>query len=120
MTTATSTTNQARQQAGALSTSALIGFRLFEAAGWRIGAAVVALFACPIIAVGGMILEDYASRPGCVDFRGEIICNPHYDALIVGLGLTLLGILFMFSALGLWRRGGAVRDVELLAEKVEG
>lgn len=115
-------TNQNQPQAGALSTGALVGFRLFQALGWRVGAGVLLVAGCPLASAGGLLLSYVSkcaeiTRPGragayqfCTDYSAE-----HW----IGALLALAAVLFVVAAVGLWRRGGAVRDVELLAERVE-
>lgn len=120
MTTANGNVTQQRQPASGFSTGALMGFRLFEAAGWRIAAVALLPLACPAFALGGYILNSVMGAAACIDRHGYTICRSFTDAYVVGLGALLGGVLLLLAAWGLWKRGGAVRDVELLAERVEG
>jgi hypothetical protein len=113
-------TNNGTTPARALPTGALIGVRMAQAAGWRVGAFVLAPLACPALAFGAYALNDFIFHLSCTSVYRDMPCKPHYDALTVGMAGIAFGLLFLLAAWGLWRRGGAVRDIELLAERVEG
>lgn len=123
MTTTTAVTNSQPQRAGALETSALVGFRLFQALGWRIGAGALAFTACPVAFVGywGVHLVERCfdiTKPGRAG--SYTICNNYGAEHLFGWIALGFALLCLVAAVGLWRRGGAVRDVEILAERVEG
>lgn len=116
------TNTQAQPQAGALSTGALVGVRLAQALGWRVGAGALLFFACPLASAGGWFLS-YTAK--CVDVTKlgrdgsyQLCANYGAEHLFGAVGLALAALLIL-GAVGLWKRGGAVRDVELLEERVE-
>lgn len=123
MTTAVTNSQPQPQRSGAFETSALVGFRLFQALGWRIGAGALAITACPISFVGywGISLAESCfeiTKPGRAG--SYTICNNFSKEHFVGWVALAFALLCLVAAVGLWRRGGAVRDVEILAERVEG
>ncbi len=111
------------QRAGAFETSALVGFRLFQALGWRIGAGVTAFTALPVGGASWLMLS-YVDTCYTITKAGRagsyVICSNFYKEHIAGYIFLGFALLCLVAAVGLWRRGGAVRDVELLAERVEG
>ena len=123
MATTTLTQQAQPQQGGAMATGALVGIRLAQALGWRVGAGVLAFTACPMAGSGYFLVSfvDHCveitktgragSYTACTNYAGE-----HFAGWIA-LGFA---VLCLVAAVGLWRRGGAVRDVEILAERVEG
>ena len=107
--------------AGALSTGSLVGFRLVQALGWRIAAGLLLFLACPLLTVGGYVAREAFAPITCGTMRGGlVVCPSHTDAQFIALCGLVGGLLFCLAAFGLWRRGGRVRDIELLSERVEG
>lgn len=123
MATTTITQQAQPQQGGAMATGALVGIRLAQALGWRVGAGVLAFTACPMAGAGYFFVSFVdkcfeITKPGragsyttCTNYSGEHV---------VGWLAVSFAVLCLVAAVGLWRRGGAVRDVELLEERVEG
>ena len=125
MTTATGNIQSAQrpQLPSGMATGALVGMRLFQALGWRVGSGIVGFTALPVGGAGAFFLSfvDHCveiTKPGragsyvsCTNYSGEHLVG------WIALGFALLCLV---AAVGLWRRGGAVRDVEILSEMVEG
>lgn len=109
--------------AGLGTTATLVGVRMFQALGWRVGAGALLLAGCPLATVGGWFLS-YTDR--CVEVvkagRDGVyeLCTNYSGEWIIGYAAVGLALVLLLGAAGLWKRGGAVRDVELLAEAVEG
>jgi len=114
--------NTDNQQGDGFSTGALVGVRLFQALGWRVGAGALVFFACPLAGAGGFFLS-YVDR--CFDFTrpgragSYEVCTNYASEHMIGWVALAIGLLFILGAIGLWKRGGAVRDVELLAESAD-
>jgi len=126
------TTSTQTQPAGALSTGSLIGIRLAQALGWRAGAVALLLAACPLSAAGSylvMLADRCISSPArriAIDGAHWVatsgfyeICSNYAKEHAAGWVALALVALFLVAAVGLWKRGGAVRDVEILEERVE-
>lgn len=114
-------TSTPTQQAGFAPTAALVGAPLFQAVGWRLGAGVLLLASCPLATAGGGLLS-FVDR--CVDVvrsgGSYPLCGDYSAERWIGVAVLALAVLFLLGAVGLWKRGGAVRDIEILAERVEG
>ena len=109
--------------AGLGTTATLVGVRMFQALGWRVGAGVLLFAGCPLAGVGGAFLS-YVDR--CVEVAKEgragsyELCTNYSGEHLIGYISLGLAVVFLLGAIGLWKRGGAVRDIELLTEAVEG
>lgn len=110
-----------QQPAGALATGSLVGFRLVQALGWRIAAGILLLLACPFFTFGGYVARKVFATVECITMRGgRTVCPNHSDAQFIAVACLAGSLLFCLAAYGLWRRGGRVRDLEILSERVEG
>lgn len=123
MATTTITQPGQPQQGGAMATGALVGFRLAQALGWRVGAGVLAFTACPMAGAGAFFLS-FADKCFEITKPGRAgsytACTNYATEHFIGWLALTFAVLCLVAAVGLWRRGGAVRDVELLEERVEG
>lgn len=106
-----------------MATGALVGFRLAQALGWRVGAGVLAFTACPMAGAGYFLVSFVdkcfeITKPGRAG--NYTSCTNYASEHLVGWSSLGFAVLCLVAAVGLWRRGGAVRDIEILAERVEG